>query len=455
MNEKLIVALEIGSSKVRAAAGSVDAAGILTVNDVEEVKLIDSVRYGVIRNVAEVADAITTVIRRLESRNPDYKITGVYLGVGARSLRSDTIEIERQLPSEMEITAAMVEDTYRQAHERLLEDRKVVDVTPREFRVDGAPIARPVGAYGHHLNATLNIISLRTQIWDKLSRVVIERLNLKIFDFFVRQLAEANTVMTSEEKRLGCVLVDFGAETTTVSIYKHGVLQSLSTIPLGSRNITRDICSLNHLEEQAEDLKIRGGNAMPGAESNPGAAEYAEINNYVSARAGEIIANISERIRSAGFTPEQLPAGIIIVGRGALLRNFSSRLASDSGIKKIRTGQPSSKIRVADSHIIASDAVDVISILAAAAAYDPQPCMISVKPEPVFIPETTPQPMAEPQPAAEVVTDTTPVPAPEPAKPAEPEPARPKKPSAASRFLQSIKNRVAELMGDEEEEEDE
>ncbi|MDE6416611.1 MAG: cell division protein FtsA, partial [Duncaniella sp.] len=402
MEEKLIVALEIGSSKIIGAIGEVEPTGALTVKAIEEEKLTDSVRYGLIRNVAEVADAITAVIKRLEAREPDRTITGVYLSVGGRSLMSQVVDVERRLPDEMEITGALIEDITREALQQPLEDRKVVDVTPREFRVDNAPVSRPVGTYGHHLQAKLNIISLRNQIWRNLNHVVKDRLGLTIRDFFVRQIAEADLVLLSDEKRLGCALVDLGAETTTISIYKHGVLQYLVTLPMGSRNITRDITALNHLEERAEELKITGGNAQPladqsapGAAFSGGARDYADINNYVSARAGEIIANIAARIKAAGFSAELLPAGIVIVGRGARLTNFNQRLQTETGMK-VRAGVPGAKVRIKDSRITPSDAVDVIAILAAAAAA-PEQCMPLNVSEPVFVPDSTPVIMHEPE----------------------------------------------------------
>ena len=70
MEEKYIVALEIGSSKIKGAIGTVDSAGALSVKAVEEEKLADVVRYGCIRNVVETANAIRTVIGRLEQREP-------------------------------------------------------------------------------------------------------------------------------------------------------------------------------------------------------------------------------------------------------------------------------------------------------------------------------------------------------------------------------------------------
>lgn len=121
-----------------------------------------------------------------------------------------------------------------------------------------------------------------------------------------------------------------------MSIYKSGSLLYLATIPLGSRNITRDITSLSYLEERAEDLKKAVGNANPDNNESIGAFEgidASEINAYIQARAGEIVANIAEQISYAGLQPSDLPGGIIIVGGGARLKGFNELLASESGLK--------------------------------------------------------------------------------------------------------------------------
>lgn len=304
MEDKYIVALEIGSSKIKGAIGTVDASGTLSVKTVEEERLIDSVRYGCILNVLETATAIRTVLNRLEQREPQRKITGVYVAVGGRSLMSQEIEIERSLSSEMEITNALINDITDEALSNQLHERTIVGVSPKEFRVDNFPAPRVVGMFGSHISARLNLISCRDQLMRKLNMVLDERLHITINDLFVRPLAEADLVLYPEEKRQGCMFVDCGADTTTVAIYKNGVLMYLSTIPMGSRHITRDITALNILEERAEDLKIQGGNALTNSDSsnmvhNVAGVDFVQINNYVAARAGEIVANVNEQIGRA------------------------------------------------------------------------------------------------------------------------------------------------------------
>ena len=187
MEDKYIVALEIGSSKIKGAIGLVDASGALSVKTVEEERLSDSVRYGCIRNILETTTAIRNVINRLEQREPQRKITGVYISVGGRSLMSQDIEVERILPSEMEITNELIVDITTEALSQQLHERTIVGVSPKEFRVDNLPTKSVVGTYGSRITARLNLISCRTILMRNLNVVLDDRLHLTINDGAVDQ----------------------------------------------------------------------------------------------------------------------------------------------------------------------------------------------------------------------------------------------------------------------------
>lgn len=401
MEEKIIIALEIGSSKIKGATGSVGPDGALNVKAVEEEPITDIVRYGCIRNIVETAQAVRNVISRLEQREASRKVEGVYLSLGGRSLTAQSVDIERRLASETIITHDIIEDITREALDYAMNERSIVTATPRELLVDGKATRKPEGEMGSHILARLNLISCRNQLLRNLSVVIEERLGLKIMDTFVRPLALADLVLLNDEKKLGCMLVDFGAETTTVAIYRGGVLVHLAVLPMGSRNITRDITTLNYLEEQAEELKRTGGSAFPTLEAaySPVQPDFVAINNYVSARACEIIINICEQIKYAGLTTAKLPEGIVIVGKGARLKGFNQRLEQLSGMK-VRSGVPGNRLRILDGRIQVADSVDVLSILNKAAKSDPQECM---SPRPV----EAPQPVIE-QPQVTTGVNTTP-----------------------------------------------
>lgn len=436
MEQKYIVAIEIGSSKIKGAVGAVDETGALTVLNIEEEKLIDCVRYGCIQNVEEVSNRVSRIIRLLEENNSisPRKIKGVYVGMGGRSLSASSREIQRQLPDELEITERIIEQIKDEARATNISERDVVDVLPRSFTIDNQPAINPVGIFGQQINANLNLLTCKPQIKRNLNRVLGERLQLAINGYVVRPIAVADLVLSDDEKRLGCMLVDFGAETTTVSIYKDGALHYLETIPLGSRNITRDITSINHLEEKAEELKKAVGCANPqeqvGKKNAVDGIDVAEVNNYVQARAGEIAANIIEQIKYAAYKPADLPAGIVVVGGGAKLKGFNSLLEAQSAMK-VRSGAPLGLIRITDNRIQPSDSVDVISILMSAIRISAIECL---EKEPSTIDET--------------IIETPKEETKEENKEKEPK-------EKGSSLMDRLKSRLARIMEDEEDDDDE
>ena len=256
-NGRYIVAFEIGSSKVRGAIGLTKPTGVVDIIAVEEERITDKVRYGCIQNM-EVSNALSIVAERLQaypSVDPR-EITGAYIGLGGRSLWSSTTEVTLDLGEETEIGRPIINDLRHQAEASVDGDRDVVDVVPVRFTVDNKAQSNPIGTFGKQISATMTVLSCAPQLKKMLRRVVEERLGLHICDYVTRVLAEADMTLTDEERRRGCVFVDFGAETVTVAIYKNGNPTYVVTLPMGSRNITLDLTRLNYLEERAEEIKI-------------------------------------------------------------------------------------------------------------------------------------------------------------------------------------------------------
>ncbi|MCI9608029.1 MAG: hypothetical protein HFJ94_07650 [Muribaculaceae bacterium] len=360
MDDTTIIALEIGSSKIRGAVGLVSPDGTLTVKIVEDEALVDSVRYGQVNNIKVAAGSVERILRKIQNRLGTRKITGVYLGIGGRSLSSIPAEVERKLPPETEVTADLIDRLKLEVRSGVRTEKDILEVVPREFFIDNTREDHPEGRICSDIRMAANLITCRPQLKRNLDLLVVDKLQLKVNGYIIRPLAEADLVLTTDEKRLGCMMVDFGAETTTVAIYRQGALQYLATLPLGSRNITRDLTTLNTVEEDAEELKKSRGSAILSAENAE--MDLSSINNLVSHRAGEIIANIKEQIKYASLTPAELPGGVILIGRGALLAGFSTRLENELGMK-VRSGSSTSAlVRIGDGRI-PSDAVDIISLL--------------------------------------------------------------------------------------------
>lgn len=334
----------------------------------EEESTLDVVKYGIIQNPEETSIRVSRLLSRLENR-PEVsprKIKSVFVGLSGRSLKSITTEVSLNLPEDTEITEDLIrrlrEDAKRKAIDNTLE---VIDAVPRIYTVGKTETHSPKGAIGNYIEATYDLIVCRPELKRNLTRTIPDKLGIKIEGFVVTALATGHLILTPDEKRLGCMLVDMGAETTTVSIYKKGGLRYFATLPFGGRNITRDITSLNVLEEKAEQIKQTYGNAM-GADiispSNINGIKQSDINNLVVARSEEIVANIMEQIEYADLKETDLPGGIICIGGSARLQGMLDLLEQQSGLP-VRRGQMPGYVHVDESLYTSKNMLQVVSVL--------------------------------------------------------------------------------------------
>ncbi len=338
-DKKYIVALEIGSSHIAGVVALVKAPGDASPVCYHEVPIIECVRYGSIVNVDEVCSKTNELLQRIcnDPHIAPHKVDGVYLAFGGRSLHAEAVEIDHDIDDTTPISRNFI-DRLRQEAAARYESANVIDIIPGQYELDGAPIANPIGSIGKHLHVVMNVVLCRQQMRRNM-QMVFERLKIKVNGFIVTPIAASRVLLTSEERRLGCAYVDLGAETTTVATFKDNHLTYLSVLPMGSRNITRDLCSLNVVEEQAEKIKRTYGDAMPPSDSLPqgnvAGIPATDVANYVSSRAGEIIQNVSNQLLLAKF-PEQRP--IVATGRGMRLKNIQL-LLQEATKANVRIGQ--------------------------------------------------------------------------------------------------------------------
>ncbi len=394
--DRYIASLEISSSKVIGAVGAVGKSGQLEILAVEQQKSSDSVRYGQIQNIEETSNLINYVLERLERRQniAPREITGVFVGLSGRSLRSIPKEVSLPLPDDTEISDAIIERLRSKALEADIDSSlEIVDAVPRIYTVDMTETHRPKGMMGNQITAIYDLIVARPIIQNNLRRVVKDKLDLDIKGVVATSLAMGDIVLNEHDKKLGCMLVDIGAETTSVTIYVRGNLVYYATLPLGGRNITLDLKSLNMLESKAEELKVTFGNAIAPAtpsQETIGAYRQSEISNYVVARAEEIVANIVEQIRYAGLTENDIHEGIILCGGGSRLNGMMELIGKFTGLK-VRMATLPSYIRMTDINGQGLESMQAAAIMYAGSKMSDDDCLqIPVEPEPE-VPEPQPE----------------------------------------------------------------
>lgn len=356
-----IVALEIGSSKIVGAVADKSSSGYVTVRLLEEERFINSVRHGEVKNVENIKGAINRILRRIEKRI-DGRVIDVFVGVSGRSLHSVITEVSRDLDSSSAITDQIIDRIIQESVRDNNNSYDTIDIVPRAFYVDNKETENPSGQFGSKISIKLNRIVAKPAIKISLKRVMDAVVTVR--RYIVTHLATANEVLTTEEKSLGCMLVDMGAETTEVSIYKNGSLLYFTTLPLGGRNITKDIeIGLSIIEEAAERVKKNLTNPLEFSNESITieGVNSTDASQHISARAGEIIANIIRQITYANLNNEDIKS-IVVIGGGASLQGFNKKLEETAQIH-VRTGSMPPSINIIDHTINKPDYIQVFSLL--------------------------------------------------------------------------------------------
>lgn len=379
MKPKYIAAIEIGSSRIKGIVGAVDETASITVLAVEELDSGDTVRYGRVQNALEAAQLVNEIVRRLENnqRVAPGRISSVFIAHGGRSLCSQQSEATIKMGGDAEITRQTLERIHKEARYNLATASDVLAIAPRRYTVDNAEVKKIVGAYGNVIRGEFTIITASHDNRRALDRLDIQsRGNTLPREYITRLLAQCDMGLSDSDRQLGCMFIDFGAETTTMAIFRNGALQAAATLPMGSANINRDLCAgLSITAESAENIKISKGRAVTDRVSMQAPDEETrEIINFVSARTSEIIANIINFMEQSGFKASELTAGAVVTGGGCRLKGFCEMLEAQSKLKVRRAAVDSSIIMLAPG-VQASDCFDVISLVKYAAARTDTSCV--------------------------------------------------------------------------------
>lgn len=344
--KEFIVAIELGSSKVTGIAGQKNLDGSINVLAVVKEESSSFIRKGVAYNIDKTALCISNIVKKLSTQLKT-EITKVYVGVGGQSIRSVKNVITRELPANTKVTEEMVVDLMEANRAMEYTDQEKQSYVIQEFKVDSSYQIDPVGIQCSHLEGNFLNILQRYTFYKNLNRC-LENAGVNVADMFISPIALADSVLTETEKRSGCALVDIGADTTTVCVYNKNILRHLAVIPLGSRNITKDIASLQIEESEAEKMKLKYGCAF---------TDNAEIDNtlklpidkdrsidsrkfieIVEGRLEEIIANVWNQIPS-DYYEKLLLGGIILTGGGANLKNIEKAFYNFTHLDKIRVAK--------------------------------------------------------------------------------------------------------------------
>lgn len=326
-----IVAIEMGSSKIQAIAVKKLDNQSYTILAYAKEDAKEFIKKGKIINIDLASDAILRLKKQLESAIGQ-EVTKAYVAFSAKGIHSQKSTVSQGVPGGEKVTQEIVDQLFEENRANAEELGYILDVEPQEYLVGNNKVQSPVGNIGESITAEyLNIIG-KEEITKNLE-LSFQAAGLEIAESFLIPKMEAAALLKANDKKGGCVLVDLGAGTTTVSIYKAQLLRRLTVLPFGQELVTRDLESLRMEYEDAEQLKMKYLDTQYLGSMDENSKDETiqtlegrqikkvEFHKVAMARIDEIIKNVQQQIILSGLH-DKLLNGIILCGGGSQIPNI-------------------------------------------------------------------------------------------------------------------------------------
>jgi cell division protein FtsA len=347
---QLIVGLDIGTSKISVIVGELGPGEPIEIIGIGT-QTSRGIKRGVVVDIESTVQAIQRAVSEAEIM-AGCEIRSVYAGIGGNHIRSHNSSGVVAV-RDREISASDVDRVLDAAKALAIPaDQKIVHVLAQEYLIDEQDgIRMPIGMSGQRLEAKVHIVTAAQSAVQNISKCV-QRCGLNVDHLILQPLASSVAVLTEDEKDLGVMLIDLGAGTTNIAIWRAGALQYSSVIPLGGDQVTGDIAqALRTATPSAEELKLKYACALAKLAAPeetiqvPGVGDRESrrlsrqlLASVVQPRYDEILGLAHSELSRSGLE-DLVPAGVVITGGGAKIEGALEHAEEVFGIP-VRLGLP-------------------------------------------------------------------------------------------------------------------
>lgn len=361
--EKIISAIDIGSSKVSALiAGKTDSGELIVLGSGQRESR--GVTRGCIADIEQAELSVRHAVEQAE-RIAGINIDRIWVGMSAGGLDSLLAPVEIELGGDR-IEQADIDELLQAGRANIETGGKLpLHIQPTLYSLDGVGgVSNPVGLHADRLGVDIHVV-LADQSPVRNIDMTARAAHLEVESIVVAPVATGLACLTAEERELGVALVEFGASITNVSVFIGGMLVGLQTIQRGAADITDDIASTFGIRRaQAERLKCFHGSALTsprdhqevldvgpdeaGVESNAPRITKAQLNAVVCQRVDSIVADIGRALKELGFAgPSSYQ--VVLTGGGAELKGIAENMQGALG-RTVRIGRPIGLSGIPEAH---------------------------------------------------------------------------------------------------------
>lgn len=348
--KNLVVALDIGTSKVAALVAELRADGTLEILGMgsHESK---GLKKGVVVNIEATVHAVQRALEEAELM-ADCKITSAFTGIAGSHIKSfnstGMVAIKDREVGPLDVERAI--ETAKAVN--IPTDQQILHVLRQEFIIDGQEDVRePIGMSGVRLEVKVHIVTGAVSAAQNIVKCV-RRCGLEVNDLILQPLASSRAVLSEDEKDLGVCLVDIGGGTSDIAVFTHGAIRHTAVIPIAGDQITNDIAmALRTPTADAEAIKVRQGVALrqladpnemievPGiGDRGPRAMSRQTLAEVIEPRVEELFSLVQQVLRESGFE-ELLSSGVVLTGGSAVMQGMVE-LGEEIFHMPVRVGVP-------------------------------------------------------------------------------------------------------------------
>jgi cell division protein FtsA len=348
--KNLVVALDIGTSKVAALVAELRADGSLEILGMgsHESK---GLKKGVVVNIESTVNAVQRALEEAELM-ADCKIASAFTGIAGSHIKSFN-STGMVAIKDREVGALDVERAIETAKAvNIPTDQQILHVLRQEFIIDGQEDVRePIGMSGVRLEVKVHIVTGAVSAAQNIVKCV-RRCGLEVNDLILQPLASSRAVLSEDEKDLGVCLVDIGGGTSDIAVFTHGAIRHTAVIPIAGDQITNDIAmALRTPTADAETIKVRKGVALrqladpnemievPGiGDRGPRVMSRQTLAEVIEPRVEELFSLVQQVLRESGFE-ELLSSGVVLTGGSAVMQGMVE-LGEEIFHMPVRVGVP-------------------------------------------------------------------------------------------------------------------
>jgi cell division protein FtsA len=349
----LLVALDIGTSKVVAMVAELESDGQFNVIGIGQTAS-KGLKKGVVVNIEATVQSIQRALEEAEVM-ADRRIAQVFTGIAGNHIHSFNSSGMVAI-RDKEVTPADVDRVIETAKSiNIPTDQQILHIITQEFIIDGQEDVRePVGMSGLRLEVKVHIVTGAVSAAQNIVKCV-RRCGLEVNDLVLQPIASSYAVLTEDEKELGVVLIDIGGGTTDIAVFSQGAIRHTAIIPIAGDQITNDIAmALRTPTIEAEDLKTHYGVAkqsmvdptksieVPGVgDRESRTMSQQSLAAVIEPRVEELFSLVRQVLQDAGME-HMVASGVVLTGGTALMPGVVE-LAEEVFGKPARVGSPDYK----------------------------------------------------------------------------------------------------------------